>query len=72
MKYVMTVKHIPTWMPGASFKRKALEWRKFSDALSNEPFEEVKKGIVGSTKSVLYIDLTQNEFERHPERRFHL
>nr|AEB40221.1 cytochrome P450 monooxygenase [Antrodia cinnamomea] len=36
---------IPTWMPGAGFKRQALEWAKISLAVLNEPFEHVKRQL---------------------------
>lgn len=41
------VRYIPTWMPGAGFKRKALGWRKLSRAMRDEPFEDVKRRMVG-------------------------
>ncbi|KAI0926827.1 hypothetical protein AcV5_007515 [Taiwanofungus camphoratus] len=68
--YVPLLKHIPTWMPGASFKRKALEWRKFSDALSNEPFDEVKKGIASGTAvpSVTAMELENIRESGDPEQ----
>ena len=40
------LKYIPTWFPGASFKRKALEWRQMNRAMLNLPFEMVKQRMV--------------------------
>ncbi|KDQ53918.1 hypothetical protein JAAARDRAFT_416633 [Jaapia argillacea MUCL 33604] len=36
------LKHVPTWFPGAGFKRKAEAWRRLSDEFINGPFEAVK------------------------------
>jgi hypothetical protein len=40
------VKHVPAWMPGAGFKRKAREWRKLSRELIERPFAMVKRKMV--------------------------
>ena len=37
--HVNSVKHIPAWLPGAGFKRNALEWRKSVMALLNKPYD---------------------------------
>ncbi|KAK7052824.1 hypothetical protein VNI00_004143 [Paramarasmius palmivorus] len=48
--YLPVLKYIPSWFPGASFKRKAREWAKDVDEMLNMPFDIVKsnltKGIV--------------------------
>jgi hypothetical protein len=44
------VKHVPEWMPGAGFKRKAKEWRKLSQAMINVPYEMVKEKFVSRWK----------------------
>ncbi|KAG6847485.1 hypothetical protein H0H93_007829, partial [Arthromyces matolae] len=40
--YIPLLKHVPTWMPGAGFKRQALQWRKLALEMLNQPFEMVK------------------------------
>jgi hypothetical protein len=40
------VKHVPTWIPGARFKRDAREWGKVVDQLRRRPYEMVKKQMV--------------------------
>ena len=40
------VRHIPRWMPGASFKRKAFEWRQLNRAMLDEPYQMVKDRTV--------------------------
>ncbi|KAK7052946.1 hypothetical protein VNI00_004266 [Paramarasmius palmivorus] len=39
------LKYIPSWFPGAGFKRQAREWRKLTMRLKNEPFVEGKRII---------------------------
>lgn len=40
------LKYIPEWVPGATFKRKAREWRWMADRMLNRPFEALKKAMV--------------------------
>ncbi|KAJ7664491.1 cytochrome P450 [Mycena polygramma] len=37
------LQYVPSWLPGASFKRNAKEWRKLSQRLADVPFEETKR-----------------------------
>lgn len=39
---ISPVKYIPSWFPGADFKRKAKLWRQESEDMLNLPFQEVK------------------------------
>ncbi|PPR04944.1 hypothetical protein CVT26_012772 [Gymnopilus dilepis] len=36
------LQHIPTWMPGAGFKRNAIKWRRKMEEFVNRPYEFVK------------------------------
>ena len=40
------LKYVPSWMPGAGFKRKAKKWAKDVEDMINLPFEKAKKLIV--------------------------
>lgn len=40
------LKYVPSWMPGAGFKRKAKEWKKVTDAVLEAPFEAMRREIV--------------------------
>ncbi|THU77011.1 cytochrome P450, partial [Dendrothele bispora CBS 962.96] len=40
------LQYIPAWFPGASFKKKAREWRMYKDRMTNGPFDVVMKEIV--------------------------
>ncbi|KAJ7060794.1 cytochrome P450 [Mycena amicta] len=37
------LKYIPSWMPGATFKRDAARWRVFARGIADAPFEETKR-----------------------------
>jgi hypothetical protein len=41
-----TVKHIPTWFPGAGFKRDAIVWKAKMLEMVNNPYERVKEEMV--------------------------
>ncbi|KAG6810412.1 hypothetical protein H0H92_011973 [Tricholoma furcatifolium] len=47
--YIPLLKHVPTWMPGANFKRQALKWRKFALEMLNQPFDMVKNRLKDGT-----------------------
>ena len=51
------VKHIPSWFPGAGFKRQAKVWRGLISEFVNEPFDKVKANMVRFTFFCLYIYL---------------
>ncbi|KAJ6503785.1 cytochrome P450 [Mycena sanguinolenta] len=37
------LKYVPSWFPGAKFKREAKKWRKHSQRLADSPLEETKR-----------------------------
>lgn len=41
-----SLKHVPCWMPGAGFKRKAKEWKKLALDSLNKPFNTLKAEMV--------------------------
>ncbi|KAH9834581.1 cytochrome P450 monooxygenase [Rhodofomes roseus] len=45
MDFFPLLKHVPTWLPGAGFKRKALHARKLVQAAHNIPFDMVRKAV---------------------------
>ncbi|KAJ6607665.1 cytochrome P450 [Mycena sp. CBHHK59/15] len=45
------LRYVPSWLPGAGFKRKAKEWRKLARAMVDEPFAEVKRKMALGTAS---------------------
>ncbi|GJJ06879.1 hypothetical protein Clacol_001075 [Clathrus columnatus] len=46
------LKHIPEWFPGASFQRKAGEWRKILRSVPVEPMKVVKNAFKAGTVSL--------------------
>jgi hypothetical protein len=44
--YIPVLKYVPLWMPGASFKRQAREWRCLSREMLDSPFMTVKQNMV--------------------------
>lgn len=54
------LKYVPSWMPGADFKRKAAHWRKATADLVDKPFEHVKETLVCFillSESLAHIDM---------------
>ena len=47
------MRYIPSWFPGAGFKRYSVEWKKLIEDFVNEPFEDCKQKIVSSLQSLL-------------------
>ncbi|KAJ7861095.1 hypothetical protein B0H14DRAFT_2350321 [Mycena olivaceomarginata] len=43
---IPVLQYIPTWFPGAGFKREAQEWRKITQQSVALPFEEAKRKMV--------------------------
>lgn len=50
-----SVKYLPMWFPGASFKRQASNWSKPVGAMINEPFAMVKTLLVSPNLGFLLI-----------------
>lgn len=40
------VKHVPAWMPGAGWKRKAVKWRTLMQEAKNRPYDMLQEQIV--------------------------
>ncbi|KAF8884181.1 cytochrome P450 [Infundibulicybe gibba] len=66
------LKHVPAWMPGAGFQRKAARWRSLNHELINKPWEAVQEIIVtprGASTSLAatLIDNLPNDERRAEE-----
>ncbi|KAJ6597635.1 cytochrome P450, partial [Mycena vulgaris] len=46
---IPALKYVPSWFPGAEFKRKAIQWRKVTRELMEVPFAEAKRNIAAGT-----------------------
>ncbi len=50
------LKHLPSWFPGAGWKKEAEHYAKLSLELSNKPFDYVKEQVVGLRLCLERID----------------
>lgn len=63
--YIPILKYIPAWFPGASFQRKAQEWRKATTAMVEAPFAAVKKAMLdGSATPSIILTLLRDMEEK--------
>ncbi|KAF7372980.1 Cytochrome P450 [Mycena sanguinolenta] len=70
---IPALKYVPNWIPGAEFKRKAMEWKKIGQELLQLPFTETKQNIATGTARTSFTstnlrfleDLTGIELEEH-------
>ena len=44
-----TVQYVPSWFPGAKFKRTAEEWKAVNDNLHTKPYNDVKAAMSAGT-----------------------
>ncbi|KAJ7648232.1 cytochrome P450 [Mycena polygramma] len=55
---IPALKYVPTWFPGAGFKRTAQEWRKLSQAMIDLPFAEAKRNIASGNAPESYTSVS--------------
>ena len=60
VSHICLVRHIPEWMPGASFRRKAKIWRKSIIRMPMAPYEAVKEALVSDILSMARLVWTNN------------
>ena len=61
--YIPMLKYVPSWMPGASFKRKAREWHRLSREMLESQFKFVKQKMVSEMQYIYFrwlMDLQAN------------
>ncbi|KAE9399411.1 cytochrome P450 [Gymnopus androsaceus JB14] len=61
------LKYVPSWFPGASFKRKASSWNGIRNATITPPFTRVQKAMVNGTAEDCFTLRCLQRLER-PER----
>ncbi|KAJ6566447.1 cytochrome P450 [Mycena capillaripes] len=54
---IPALKYVPSWFPGAGFKRKAKRWRKITRDLIELPFAETKRNIAAGTAPPSFTSL---------------
>ncbi|KAF5353990.1 hypothetical protein D9756_007074 [Leucocoprinus leucothites] len=64
------MKHIPSWFPGAGWKRKAAYYKRMNDMVSREPYETVKQNLKnGTAKPSFAASLIQALPEDDPKEK---
>lgn len=46
VEYLPILRHIPSWFPGARFKRLAETYKPYSEAVVNQPYETILEQMV--------------------------
>ncbi|KAJ7257102.1 cytochrome P450 [Mycena rebaudengoi] len=57
------MKYLPSWFPGAGFKRKAKEWRKVVREVLEKPFHETKRNITMGTARPSFTSLNLHNID---------
>ncbi|KAJ6452154.1 cytochrome P450 [Mycena vulgaris] len=60
---IPALKYVPSWFPGAGFKRKAAEWNKATRDLLRLPFEQAKRNIAAGTSPSSFVSLRLGALE---------
>jgi len=55
--YIPMLKYVPSWMPGAAFKRKAREWHRLSREMLESQFQFVKQKMVSEMQYICISDV---------------
>lgn len=53
---IPVLKYVPSWVPGAGFKKKAAKWSKANIELLNDPWNESKMKLVCIIAYILNFD----------------
>ena len=59
VEYFPIMKHIPSWVPGASFRKLTERYRPIVEAMIQKPFERIRNGIVRN----LHISFTKHHLD---------
>ncbi|KAF9037735.1 cytochrome P450 [Panaeolus papilionaceus] len=68
--FIPALKYVPSWFPGASFKKKAADWRQINQDVEVKPFEYVKEQVKAGTAlpSVASYSIERLPDIGHPSR----
>jgi hypothetical protein len=64
------VKYVPEWMPGASFKRKAREWRGVAERFYTILFDFVKQSMADGTVKSSFTSLALRDITENDDRKY--
>ncbi|KAJ3486355.1 hypothetical protein NLJ89_g11818 [Agrocybe chaxingu] len=57
------LKYVPEWVPGASFQRKAKEWKKLARNMIEKPFEAAKRNIAAGISPPCFASMSFQKME---------
>jgi len=60
------LRFLPTWFPGADFKRKSIEWRKLIEDFVNEPYKAFKESLRAGTAEPSFCSLAFEKEDPSP------
>jgi len=64
------VKYVPEWVPGASFQRKAREWRGVAERFYTFPFDFVKDSMKDGTAKSSFTSLALRDITEKDDRAY--
>lgn len=64
------VKHVPEWVPGATFKRKAREWSVIADEFGSIPFNFVKKSMRKGIAKPSFVSIALQDITEKDNRQY--
>ncbi|KAN0133387.1 Cytochrome P450 [Lactarius tabidus] len=67
---IPALKYVPEWMPGASFKRKAREWRGVAERFYTIPFDFVKQSMADGTVKPSFTSLALRDITESDDRKY--
>ena len=65
-----SVKYVPEWMPGATFKRQAREWRAIAERFYTIPFDFVKDSMKEGTAKSSFTSLALRDISEKDDRGY--
>ncbi|KAH9043963.1 CyP450 monooxygenase [Lactarius pseudohatsudake] len=67
---IPALKYVPEWVPGASFKRKAREWRGVAERSYTIPFDFVKQSMTDGTSKSSFTSLALRDITDNDDRKY--
>ncbi|KAF9466021.1 cytochrome P450 [Collybia nuda] len=58
--FLPILNYVPSWMPGASFRRKAKYWKSLNVEMMERPFEHVKQPLTVSSVQFLFLAMAMH------------
>ncbi|KAJ7152976.1 cytochrome P450 [Mycena filopes] len=66
---VPALKYVPSWFPGADFKRKARRWYDVTRQLVEVPFAETKRAMAAGTAPLSFVSLNLGQIAESGEKK---